>query len=370
VTRSIWLFLNLPPPVHGAAVFNAAFAHELETRAIPHRIFRIGTKGSLTGVERFGMRKAVDDAVTFSELVGALRKLERRDSVVVYFSPSLTGSAVLRDVAVAEACKQLGVATVAHIHNGGWVHTWKTNGKVHAALMRRAVQHCERIICLGQSLAERMRAVTGLPCVGINNGIADGAARPRPTPPAGRIELLFLSNLQPEKGLWTAARATRSLNANGSRVRLRCAGGWRSPRDAEAFAADFAPELANGSIVLVGFVDGDAKAELLADAHFFLLPSELHEGQPLSIIEAMAAGVVPITTAMGGIPDLLAVEQWERLANSSHRTPEGIAETVASLASDTAAYAGFVDRCRRRYEAELTFAHCADQVLNVLGGQT
>ena len=43
----------------------------------------------------------------------------------------------------------------------------------------------------------------------------------------------------------------------------------------------------------------------MAEAHVFCLPTTYpYEGQPISILEAYAAGAIVITTDIGGIPDI------------------------------------------------------------------
>ena len=56
----------------------------------------------------------------------------------------------------------------------------------------------------------------------------------------------------------------------------------------------------------LGPLYGSERFHYLREAHIFCLPSfhPYGEGQPLSILEAYAAGCLVITTDIGGIPDI------------------------------------------------------------------
>ncbi|WP_416876485.1 glycosyltransferase, partial [Kitasatospora sp. SC0581] len=56
-----------------------------------------------------------------------------------------------------------------------------------------------------------------------------------------------------------------------------------------------------------GVVDGNQKKALFVKSDIFILPTYYHiEGQPISLIEAMANGLTVITTNHAGIPDIVS----------------------------------------------------------------
>jgi glycosyltransferase involved in cell wall biosynthesis len=63
-----------------------------------------------------------------------------------------------------------------------------------------------------------------------------------------------------------------------------------------------------GRCVIEGWVAGRDKAERLARADLFVLPTH-GEGMPIAILEAMAAGLPIVATGVAGIPDMVRDEQ-------------------------------------------------------------
>ncbi len=80
-----------------------------------------------------------------------------------------------------------------------------------------------------------------------------------------------------------------------------------------------------GRVELPGWVDGEAKARLLARAGIFVLPSRF-EGLPMALLEAQAAGLPVVATRVGGIPQVVR-EDNGRLAE-----PDNVASLVVALA--------------------------------------
>jgi glycosyltransferase involved in cell wall biosynthesis len=366
----IWIVSNFPPPVHGVAAFNAALVHELAQRGIDYRSFAIGTRGELRNVARPSVSKTAADAIVICQLAAALARarLAGRMPDAVYFTPCQGGAGVLRDLAISRVARGFGARLVAHVHGCAWL-ALQQRGGWQARVMAAALRACAQTICLGPTFAAKLGAATGLACVGVNNGVPPTRRTPddlRAPTPGGRIELLFLSNLYRAKGLWVAAEATRTLARRGTRVRLRCAGAWLFDHERDAFLTEFAPELAAGTIDLVGFADAAMKARLFAHAHFFVLPIPGDvEGQPLALIEAMAHGVVPVTTSAGGMVDLFP-DPLAHLASPAHRDPDRVAECIEMLSRDATAYLRAARQVLAHQRTALTMARCTDDVVRTL----
>lgn len=366
----IWIVSNLPPPVHGVAAFNAALLGELASRGIACRTFSVGTRRELRDVARVGVTKTIADTAVILKLGAALARarITGRMPAAIYFTPCQGGAGVLRDLAIARVVQSFGGRLVAHVHGCAWLAV-RDRGGWQAQVMETALRACDRTICLGPTFAAKLRTATGVGCVGINNGVACSRRDPedvRAPAPGTRIELLFLSNLYRAKGLWIAAEALRALTRRGIDARLRCAGAWLFDRERASFLAEFADELAAGTIQLVGFADELAKARLFASSHFLVLPIPGDvEGQPLALLEAMAHGVVPITTTAGGIVDIFP-EGGAGLSSADHVDPERVARTVAVLSRDPQTYARIARQVLAHQRAALTMSRCTDEVVRTL----
>jgi len=123
---------------------------------------------------------------------------------------------------------------------------------------------------------------------------------------AGKIQILYLSNMITGKGCFDLAMAFLDLPSHIKNVfTLKFVGGFPEATERSRFLKMILPD---SSIEYLGnFIDGDEKKRLYLASHIFCLPTYYpYEGQPISILEAYATGCVVITTMHGGIPDIFA----------------------------------------------------------------
>jgi glycosyltransferase involved in cell wall biosynthesis len=79
-------------------------------------------------------------------------------------------------------------------------------------------------------------------------------------------------------------------------------------------------------VELAGARFGVDKQALLSQAHVFVLPS-YGEGLPYALLEAMAAGIAPVVSAVGAVPDVVGYGEHGLLV-----APRSIDQLVYALA--------------------------------------
>jgi len=138
--------------------------------------------------------------------------------------------------------------------------------------------------------------------------------------------VVALARLQPEKGIDDLIDAVALLPADMSGVRVVVAGA--GPEEDRLRSRVVAVGLAE-RIHLLGHRSDIGS--LLAAADIFCLPSR-HEGLPVSLLEAMQAGLPCLATRVGGIPTVVEDGRDGLLVDAGD--PEDLALSLARLAAD------------------------------------
>jgi len=111
-----------------------------------------------------------------------------------------------------------------------------------------------------------------------------------------QIDILYLGRIEPNKGMdYLYLAMTESLK-KGLDIKLHFAGVEQGNHD---YIGRF-KKLLGDRFVYEGIVTGTTKTELLKNCQVFILPS-LYEGLPMSLIECMSFGLVPVVTDVGSI---------------------------------------------------------------------
>lgn len=228
-----------------------------------------------------------------------LRAAGRRVDVV-HVNMAGHGSAVRKGV-VVRACRLARLPVVLHLHAGTFPAFFDPLPEPAKRWVRRTFRLATSVLVLTehwQRYASDTLAVPTDRIVVLPNGTPAVPAPAAPRRPGEDLHLLFLGRLEPRKGVpeLLAALSRPALSSRPWRATLAGDGDLEGCR-ATATKAGLA-----GRIDFPGWVDVNTAAKLLAHAHVLVLPSHA-EGLSIAVLEAFAAGVPVVCTAVGGLPE-------------------------------------------------------------------
>jgi colanic acid/amylovoran biosynthesis glycosyltransferase len=338
--HSVQIYANLRTP--------DGLAHENGQRFLP--------------LTRFSGGKLVENLLTSSGRTGKLarrwhaRAVERQcraalrnsDLVLCNFGP--VGLQVARAARALEG-RHAPIWTIFHGYDMS-SYLLKHGERVYDELFVRG----DRFLAISDHWAERL---TQLGCpperIRVLHMGVDCDAIPFVSPRhPGRVELriLFVGRLVEKKGAEFVIRALAWLKQSHPRLEwsLTIAGDGPLSAELEALAQNLG---LNDRVNFLGLVSSGQVRGELSQADVFLLPSVVSadgdkEGIPVSLMEAMAAGVPVVSTVHSGIPELIEHNVSGLLA--PERDPVELGEHIATLLVDDARRAQLAGEARKVVE--------------------
>ena len=294
---------------------------------------------SFLNVAHHGEREG--GAVTAGNVVRTLRDaravfVQAKDQDVVHIHSALAPTVtILRAGLLALVARSRGCAVIVHAH-GGNIETW-----LNAPLRRRVLQvsmlPAHRVVAVWSAGERALEAALGPAKVRlIDNGV-DCSRYADPEPPHDPPRVLYVGLLTPRKGVLDLIEASRLFADQGVRHELRLLGG--TPDEGPAAAVPVL-EAADGTARLLGTRAPEEMPQAYAEADVFCLPS-WWEAMPLSVLEAMAAGLPVVATDVGDVSRLVTPLCGRVVPTKS---PHLLAEALRPLLED-------VDQRRRMGDA-------------------
>jgi len=161
-----------------------------------------------------------------------------------------------------------------------------------------------------------------------NREVLDIGQQRRPSV-ARPIRLLFVGWLERNKGVIELIQACRELASRGD-CTLQIIGDGSAAREAHALVEEFGM---SGIIQFRGWLQTADLHQALRDADVFVLPSWA-EGLPNAMIEAMAARVAVVVSAVGAIPEIIDDHRSGLLVPP--RDAQALAAALAEIVADDA----------------------------------
>jgi glycosyltransferase involved in cell wall biosynthesis len=227
----------------------------------------------------------------FGELLGEHRR-------VVLHAHTSFGAAFWRDALFASIALAARCPVILQFHGGGAERFYDGLGAPKRALFTWLLERSACVVVPHESQRAWLRGVArDAHVVCVPSPVA--ALEVKREEPAPNM-ILYLGRLSAAKGVFDLLDAVAALRATIPDVRLVCAGDGD-----RAAVARYAERLEIADAVkFTGWVGPSGKRALFESAAVFALPS-YEEALPMSLLEALGAGVPAVATPVGALPDVV-----------------------------------------------------------------
>ena len=364
--------------VTGVALAFDLLLSGLAKRNIPYVLIDFATLGPATRVGAFDWHRTWS---TLGLLASFCAKLGRVQSVYILIASSRFG--FLRDALMIWSSRLFRRHLVLHLHGGGYRYFVETQPAWFQRLIATTLAQADAIIVLGERLRDQFAFVPGIErkIRVVPNGLPLDL-QPKNTiskslPKTGPFRLLYLSNLIESKGYLNLLAACRLLH-HERKILIHCdfCGDFiqtsvDSSGSAQEAKANFFKLIKAWNLTDVvtyhGVVTGHKKEQLLEQAHTLVLPTTYPwEGQPLSIIEALAFSTPVIATPHRGIPEQVSDRYNGFLVEAN---PEQIADAVEEMWQNPTLYQSLSQNAQRHFKENFTQERHLERLIPIILGE-
>ena len=259
------------------------------------------------------------------------RMVKTQGDYMIHYNFPLDAFSILRDYFFMRIAVKKKIPMVIHLHGGLYLFKNTKPWIIRKMLNRVFSWPCQFVVLSGKEKDAIEKEygtdyVTVLPnCV----DLSEAKVFERENCFDETLHILYLGRIEPNKGVEYMLKAAEQLKNSGVKFLLHIAGidqckNYYVNRFSESLKENFIYE---------GVVTGKEKTELLKKCQVFLLPS-FYEGLPMSLLEAMSFGEVPIVTDVGSIGEV--VKDGDNGIFINVRDCDTIVEAVTRLNDDRA----------------------------------
>lgn len=238
-----------------------------------------------------------------------------------------------------------GRPVVVHVHAPD-LDRFFDAARLHREAMGWMFRRAARVLVLSEAMARTIRRR-----LGVREGVEvlynpvdlDALCSPE-RPATDSPTVLFLGEVGERKGAWDLVAALPAVVERVPGARVRFGGNG----DLDRLRAEVTRLGMADRVDILGWISGEEKLSALAGSDVLCLPS-YHEGLPMSVLEAMAAGLPVVSTPIAGIPEAVVEGETGFLVPPGDRA--ALADRLARLLADPALRAAMGAAGRGRAEA-------------------
>jgi len=339
----------LPPPLFGPAIatriiLNSALKHEF---SIIH--LNTNTHRELKSLGKFHLSSFIGNLRLYIRML-CLIIGRMPDLVLVPISQTTTG--FLKDSIYIWICWLLRRRTILQLRGGNFKNWFDSCSGWQRRYIAFVLGKAQAVIVLGEKLRHLFAEFYPPNRIFVVPNGLDVDLPVAPSREEDTLRLLYLSNLQPAKGIEDLLSALSLIvrEAKATSISLDVVGNWTDEKQCNRlFQQCWSEEL---PVRFHQAVDNQEKFEYLVKSDLFVFTPRKQEGHPWVIIEAMAASLPIISTDQGAITE--SVIDGVNGFIVEPQSPDQIAEKISLLMKDPCLRRQMGDASRRLYLQNFT----------------
>ncbi|MGF7231477.1 glycosyltransferase family 4 protein [Arachidicoccus sp.] len=340
--------------VNGQSMMFQLIIDAFKGKGLDFKVIDIGTSIFKNTDNKVSGKFSIIKAIDYIFIIGRLFfVLILNQNQTLYLTTAQSKVGFIRDSIIIRLAKFFKYKIVAHqfgANYGGFYSAQSENLKYK---IRNILNKCNNIIVEGDYTKKQFKFLNNFETkvISLPNGlpekIQNDSISAKSIQNSTKIKLFYLSNLIESKGYWDVLEAINIL-VNDFKFDIDgvFAGKFLASVDDDKFENIEVAKNAffnyiddhklNNNVRYYKGLYGKDKALEFESAHFFLLPSYyINEGQPVSVLEALAYGCVPIVTNYRLIPMMVNIHNGVFV---NPKSPNEIAESIKKLVLDSEKY--------------------------------
>jgi glycosyltransferase involved in cell wall biosynthesis len=344
----------LPPPMMGPAIGTQVIHETLERAGAT--VLHVNTQDRRPVMTNVGLLDAKNIGLALLHVAQTALRLRRYPVRLVYVPISQGRWGYLRDALMITMSHALGKPVVVHLRGSNLQSFYRRSTRLERRIIKSTLGWATAAIALTPRLRsaydglvppERVRVLENAIPDPWSEGFAhvQDARRNRANGQSA-VNLLFLANDFESKGFRTVIKALAEPGLERARLRMAGAPLHEVVQEVERLAQELG---VLDRVEQTGECVGAEKTRLFEWADIFAYPTE-NDGQPLVVIEAMAAGLPVVTSTYGGVPETVG----ETGIVVPPADPAAFGAALRRLLEDPTERVRLGDASRERYLANYT----------------
>jgi glycosyltransferase involved in cell wall biosynthesis len=299
----VLFILHFPPPIHGPALVGKYIKESAKINNNFNCTYvNLSTSKNVSEKGKGAFKKAFLFARLYFNIFSCLKK---NNFDICYLTINSKGAAFYKEMVVVLLLKAFNCKIVYHYHNKG-ISEKQNNGLLNC-LYHLQFKNAKAILLSPLLYSDVSKYLSRKQIYYCPNGIPISKSNfdliNRRIKNNSGSELLFLSHLMKEKGVYILLEALKILQNKGVGFKANFIGDWMNISEKE-FNNFVVLNNLEANVFYLGKKYGDEKRMAFESADIFVLPT-LNDCFPLVILESMQYGLPVITTIEGAIPEIV-----------------------------------------------------------------